>query len=67
MANKDLHRHAHGPRDESWWWYEEPRGLTIVVPAHEGLCAKVIKIPWRSIRASLARKDKPSVAARKQN
>ena len=58
MANKDLHRNPHGPGDSSWWWYEDNGGIEIYVAAHPGLNAKVIKIPWRSLRAALARKDK---------
>ena len=59
MANKHLLLKPHEPRDESFWWYELNGGIEIYVPAHVGAIAKVIKIPWRSLRAALARKDKP--------
>ncbi len=60
MANKHLRMqpHHHDKRDDIWW-YEEPKGFCIVSP--QGLKSHFV-IPWRAIRAALARKDKPKDA-----
>ena len=58
MANKDLLLKPKWPRDKSWWWYEISGGISVHVPAKPGLSAKGVVIPWRSLRAALARKDK---------
>ena len=38
------------------WWYEEPDGIHIVMKIGEEIVSR--RILWRSIRASLKRKDK---------
>ena len=58
MANKDLLR---GPSniDELNWWYELPRGIEIHSDQHTKVVEHLrLLIPWRAIRAALARKDK---------
>ena len=55
MSNKDLSLNPH-QIDEHTWWYEDPQGVFVYVePATE---IKTVKIPWRSLRAALKRKDK---------
>lgn len=43
------------------WWYEEDFGITVVVepdPTKDGnVDTRQIKIPWRTLRAALGRKD----------
>jgi hypothetical protein len=57
MANSDLKRDPH-KIDENTWWYEEPRGLEIIL--HDAdMDSRRISIPWRAIRNALKRKDKP--------
>lgn len=44
------------------WWYETDGGIEIVHEIRtkgEYVRTETIKIPWRSIRAALARKDRP--------
>ena len=56
MSKKDLQGKPHNINPFSWW-YEENHGVTVVVePKPE---TQQIKMPWRSIRAALKRKDKP--------
>ena len=56
MSEKDLQKEPHNINPHSWW-YEENYGVTIVV--EPVTTTRQIKIPWRSIRAALKRKDKP--------
>jgi hypothetical protein len=57
MANKHLWRKPHHVTD-NFRWYEESHGIELIVEEYNGLATKVLRIPWRSIRAALARKDK---------
>lgn len=60
--NDHLQRTSHKIRGrKDAWWYEEGRGLAIVVECDPSTNrqTKIIDIPWRSIRAAVARKDKP--------
>jgi hypothetical protein len=68
MSNKDLKLTPHQLTKEvdqhggETWWYEEPGGICIVHEIYDqGVHERtdLIKIPWRSIRAALQRKDKP--------
>ncbi len=61
MADEHLRLDSHKIRgtDETWW-YEEPHGITVVHQIHiNGVLNRTdqIKIPWRSLRNALARKD----------
>lgn len=56
MANKDLRIYSHNSK-RRFWWYEEPQGISIVVPSI-GQETRIIDITWKSIRKALARKDK---------
>jgi hypothetical protein len=63
MANKHLSLQpediAH--RTERAWWYEEPRGINVVIEIKDGdryLRTAQLKIPWAKVRAALARKDR---------
>ena len=62
MSDKHLSREPHRLRGTSrTWWYEESHGLTVV---HEFYVNDTyqrtdqIKIPWRTIRKALERKDR---------
>jgi hypothetical protein len=46
--------------DESWWFYEEGRGLVIVVEplVPRSAPTRTVVIPWLRIRAALKRKDR---------
>lgn len=55
--NKHLKRTPHHPQGrEDAWWYEEKRGIHVLIQTSFG--TKQVLIDWRSIRAALARKDK---------
>jgi hypothetical protein len=60
MANKHLRLSPHCKRGEpEWWWYEEPKGVVIVLsPQMTGGSAVSVKIPWKSLRGALQRKDR---------
>ncbi len=51
MSQKHLRLTAHKINDYAWW-YEENGGISLVVKG------RIVVIPWKSIRAALARKDK---------
>ena len=61
MADKDL---SNEPQKVSpcLWYYEEPKGLSIIHEIHRGngayLRTDQITIPWRKIMASVKRKLK---------
>jgi len=60
MANKDLIKKAH-LIGKDCWWYEEKQGISVWIKTFTEIGCPVIKIhdiPWRSIRATLTRKDK---------
>lgn len=40
------------------WWYEEAFGISVCVATSRHPTTAVVRIPWRSIRASLARLDR---------
>ena len=46
--------------DESWWFYEENRGICIVVEPviPKSAPTRSVTIPWARIRAALKRKDR---------
>ena len=54
--------------DEWAWWYEEPRGINLVVEerGHDGSYIRTRQrlIPWGQIRAALARLDKQKLKRR---
>ena len=54
MANKDLWHKPHSLGEI--WWYETSAGIEIYFTVQERIDCRLI--PWRSIRAALARKDK---------
>lgn len=56
MSNADLKREPHYITEDCWW-YEEAKGIEIVMRVYPSV-TYVRTIPWRSIRAALARKDK---------
>jgi len=58
LANKDLRLAPHRIKDDlrDVWWYEVPSGFRIFTVETTGVIE--IKIPWKSIRAALKRKDK---------
>lgn len=56
MAIYDLWLKPH-KIDDDGWWYEEPKGITVVVHT-DTQGAKQVFIPWRTIRAALRRLDK---------
>ncbi len=63
MGKKDLVGKSHKaksaryPGDEilDAWWYEQGAGIEIYVQANPTI---IVKIPWKSIRKALKRKDK---------
>jgi hypothetical protein len=58
MSNKNLRRTAHEfKKEKRVWWYEETKGIRLVVNFGKGTVCQPI-IPWKTIRAALARKDK---------
>jgi hypothetical protein len=59
MANKDLSRNPHN-MSHDFWWYEENYGISIIyqITTFKGIEQRERRIPWRSLRAALKRKDK---------
>ena len=61
MVKKYLIRKPHDVTDE-FWWYEENYGLILIVcpikPDGTRDVTKVFKIPWRSVKAALKRKER---------
>lgn len=57
MANKDLSLYSK-KISLTAWWYEERGGIEIYYQALGETQILVGKIPWRSIRQALQRKDK---------
>ena len=67
MGNRDLKRAPHHQGD--WkWWYEEPYGIHVFVSQLVDCVVRTesVRIPWCSIRAALARKDKKSPKRRRK-
>jgi len=54
-----LHLKPHHTSGEpGWWWYEEPRGITVVLSSDlTGDRNIMVKIAWRALRNALVRKD----------
>ena len=57
MSDKHLLSKPHniGKRDDAWW-YEVSHGISVIVEPQSN--TTTVRIPWRSVRAALARKDK---------
>jgi hypothetical protein len=67
MANKHLQNKPHhvkqnGKKRDDVWWYEEKGGIDVVtsykLDGYGYIRTIQFRIPWNSIRAALARKDK---------
>ncbi len=61
MANKHLSGKPHKiPNERHAWWYEEVKGITVIVHRDAILASgsAVITIPWANIRKALGRKDR---------
>ena len=59
MVDKDLSRNPHNIRgEEDIWWYEDPKGIRVYAGQNVPRSLKSGLIPWKIIRAALARKDK---------
>ena len=57
MSDKHLSNMPHNIRGrKDAWWYEENGGINVVVEP-QGATTQVM-IPWRSIKAALARKER---------
>jgi len=57
MADKHLKLDAHIIRgNKHIWWYEEPKGISIVTDCHYE-AIDTVYVPWSAIRAALRRKD----------
>jgi len=56
MSNKDLWLKPHDI-NTNFWWYEDAQGLAVVF-YNKKVGSIVQKIPWRSLRNALKRKDK---------
>lgn len=57
MSVNDLQPEPHKIRKrKDAWWYEEEKGLCIVVEPQDR--TMTIEIPWASLRGALRRKDK---------
>ncbi len=58
MSDNDLKLSSHKLRGRyDAWWYEEAKGICLVVQFTSTI-TKTVDIPWREIRRALARKDK---------
>lgn len=63
MSRKHLRRDPqHVAKDQTWWYYEEPAGLTVVVEprapfGEKSATTRMVILPWSRIRAALKRKD----------
>ena len=56
MSNKHLSLEPHKIRGrEDAWWYEEAKGINMVVEPQEQTVQ--IVIPWKAIKYALARKE----------
>lgn len=56
--NKHLLRYPHD-QGKDQWWYEEPRGIVVVMFCNDGTSRVAKPITWSSLRAALKRKDAP--------
>ena len=54
MADKDLSKDSHKTKNKDARWYEQPKGICIVVQHR----TPFINISWKTLRAAIARKDK---------
>jgi len=60
MSQRHLQTKPHRVTND-FWWYEENKGIAICVRARDKDDVErtfVRDIPWRSVRAALARKDR---------
>jgi len=58
MSDKHLQHNPHQIRGvANVWWYEEPRGMELIVE-RVGMSTQHVTIPWYVVRFALARKDK---------
>lgn len=58
MSEKHLKGTPHKIRGtETAWWYEEPKGLCLVVecPGSQGAVTRQITIPWHAILGAVKR------------
>lgn len=61
VSDRHLKGAPHRLRDrEDAWWYEESRGMTVVVEFY-GAPTQTVLIPWKEVRAALARLDRKGV------
>ena len=56
MSAKHMKRNSHKTPDKNIWWYEDNRGIDVIVHPHVA-CVSV-QISWRALRAALKRKDR---------
>lgn len=56
MSDTHLRRDSHKTKYSRIWWYEDNRGIDVVVHPHE-TCV-IVNITWRALRAALERKDR---------
>jgi len=65
MGNKHLNRYPHDLHGRNIaegfqaWWYEDDYGIWVYISdPNDNKFARQCTIPWKSLRAALARKDK---------
>lgn len=59
MADKHLSRNPHHLRGrKDVWWYDDKGGIDVMVERMGFNDVTQIRIPWRSIRAALYRKER---------
>lgn len=46
--------------NEDCWYYEEPKGICVVLHGETNQGCLIATIPWKMLRGSLKRKDKKS-------
>lgn len=60
MANKDLQLKPHNISPDQWW-YEEPKGISVVTDCRKDgafISTTITFISWRALRSALKRKEK---------
>ena len=62
VQSHDVRAKQRSPSTKAAWWYEEPTGIHVIAELRGDngmfLGTTQVQIPWRSIRAALARLDK---------
>lgn len=61
LTKKNILRLSPHRVTNDFWWYEENKGISVCIRAFDKNSSEqtfVRDIPWRAIRAALARKDK---------